>query len=351
MPRLAAPSVKRNASRLANVLDDAHIPYFMWGWTALGLMGQDWGFPEIDFVVPDTMIKDAAHALARAGNLICNDPGCPQGRQDRATSRALVIARDRFHMLPEKHFHLVGGNVLLLHRKSNIAWWLPDLQAGPPAADDPHFILSTDEERLPPRAVDGPSGPWTQYYPVKIMNPGSFTESIMIHGSSHSSNLKPVTLALAGKSPNIIFPDADLVSAVDWSAWGINMNFHESTSTKMSTASFWPNSRIARARSASHIPLTPRRLKCPEIKIIAKFSSEAEVIKQANSTTYGLAAACHTKDYKRAIRITNALRAGTTWVNMYNFVHWSVPFGGYKESGIGRESGEAVSEALRWGRG
>jgi hypothetical protein len=182
MPRLAAPSVKRSASRLANVLDDAHIPYFMWGWTALGLMGQDWGFPEIDFVVPDTMIKDAAHALARAGNLICNDPGCPQGRQDRATSRALVIARDRFHMLPEKHFHLVGGNVLLLHRKSNIAWWLPDLQAGPPAADDPHFILSTDEERLPPRAVDGPSGPWTQYYPVKIMIPGSFTESIMMCG-------------------------------------------------------------------------------------------------------------------------------------------------------------------------
>jgi aldehyde dehydrogenase (NAD+) len=42
--------------------------------------------------------------------------------------------------------------------------------------------------------------------------------------------------------------------------------------------------------------------------------------------------------------MTNALRAGTTWVNMYNFVHWSVPFGGYKESGVGRESGEAVLE-------
>lgn len=77
---------------------------------------------------------------------------------------------------------------------------------------------------------------------------------------------------------------------------------------------------------------------------IAKFSSEDEVIQQANNTTYGLAAACHTKDYECAIRVTNALRAGTTWVNMYNFVHWSVPFGGYKESGIGRECGEAVLE-------
>ncbi|KAL2812937.1 Aldehyde/histidinol dehydrogenase [Aspergillus granulosus] len=59
---------------------------------------------------------------------------------------------------------------------------------------------------------------------------------------------------------------------------------------------------------------------------IAKFSSEAEAIKQANNTTDGLAAACHTKNYERAIRVTNALRAGTTWVNMYNFVHWSTPF-------------------------
>lgn len=63
---------------------------------------------------------------------------------------------------------------------------------------------------------------------------------------------------------------------------------------------------------------------------VAKFSSEGDVIKQANDTRYGLAAACHTKDYERAIRVTNSLRAGTTWVNMYNFVHWSIPLDGYK---------------------
>ena len=77
---------------------------------------------------------------------------------------------------------------------------------------------------------------------------------------------------------------------------------------------------------------------------IVKFSTENEVIALANDTNYGLAAAVHTKDYECAIRMTNALQAGTTWVNMYNFVHWSIPFGGYKESGIGRECGDAALE-------
>lgn len=77
---------------------------------------------------------------------------------------------------------------------------------------------------------------------------------------------------------------------------------------------------------------------------ITKFKDESEVIEHANDTTYGLAAAVHTKDYERAVRVTGALKAGTTWVNMYNFVHWSIPFGGYKESGLGRECGEAVLE-------
>jgi len=77
---------------------------------------------------------------------------------------------------------------------------------------------------------------------------------------------------------------------------------------------------------------------------ITKFKSEEEVIKLANDTTYGLAGAVHTTDYQRAVRMTNALKAGTTWVNMYNLVHWSIPFGGYKQSGLGRECGEAVLE-------
>lgn len=60
---------------------------------------------------------------------------------------------------------------------------------------------------------------------------------------------------------------------------------------------------------------------------IAKFKTEEEVIELANDTSYGLAAGLHTKDYETAIRVTGELEAGTVWVNMYNFVHWSMPFG------------------------
>ena len=77
---------------------------------------------------------------------------------------------------------------------------------------------------------------------------------------------------------------------------------------------------------------------------IAKFKDEDEVVELANDTTYGLAAGIFTKDYERAVRVTSALKAGTTWVNLFNFVHWSMPFGGYKESGIGRECGDAALE-------
>jgi len=74
---------------------------------------------------------------------------------------------------------------------------------------------------------------------------------------------------------------------------------------------------------------------------IAKFKDEEEAIKLGNTTTYGLAAAVHTTNLNTAIRVSNALKAGTVWVNTYNTVHHQLPFGGFKESGIGRELGQA----------
>jgi len=77
---------------------------------------------------------------------------------------------------------------------------------------------------------------------------------------------------------------------------------------------------------------------------ISKFSTKEEVIATGNKSTYGLAAAVHTTNLNTAIEVSNALKAGTVWVNTYNTLHHQMPFGGYKESGLGRELGEAALE-------
>jgi aldehyde dehydrogenase (NAD+) len=78
------------------------------------------------------------------------------------------------------------------------------------------------------------------------------------------------------------------------------------------------------------------------VAAIAKFKTEEEVIELGNDSNYGLAAAVHTKDLNTAIRVSNALHAGTVWVNCAVMLSHQLPFGGYKESGIGRELGEAA---------
>jgi len=73
---------------------------------------------------------------------------------------------------------------------------------------------------------------------------------------------------------------------------------------------------------------------------IMKFSDYQDIIKRANRTTFGLAAGIITKDITRALTLAHNIRAGTVWVNCYDSFHASVPFGGFKTSGIGRELGE-----------
>ncbi len=73
---------------------------------------------------------------------------------------------------------------------------------------------------------------------------------------------------------------------------------------------------------------------------VAKFKDIDEVVKRANKTIYGLAAAVWTRDITKAHAIANRVRAGTVWVNCYDVFDAAAPFGGFKQSGIGRELGE-----------
>jgi len=74
---------------------------------------------------------------------------------------------------------------------------------------------------------------------------------------------------------------------------------------------------------------------------VIPFEDEADAIHVANDTIYGLACGVWTKDFRRALRVANAVDAGTVWVNNYRMVSLTAPFGGFKHSGIGRENGVA----------
>lgn len=65
-----------------------------------------------------------------------------------------------------------------------------------------------------------------------------------------------------------------------------------------------------------------------------------ELIERANNTNYGLAAAVFSNDLDKVNYLTQGIKAGTVWVNCYNILGVQAPFGGYKESGFGRELGE-----------
>ncbi|MGL4620492.1 MAG: aldehyde dehydrogenase family protein [Chroococcidiopsis sp.] len=77
---------------------------------------------------------------------------------------------------------------------------------------------------------------------------------------------------------------------------------------------------------------------------VIPFDTESEAIRIANGTNYGLASGIHTRDIKKAFRVANAMQSGTCWINCYNIYDVSVPFGGYKTSGFGRENGKEVME-------
>ncbi|KAH6971482.1 aldehyde dehydrogenase domain-containing protein [Ilyonectria sp. MPI-CAGE-AT-0026] len=244
----------------------------------------------------------------------------------------------------------------------------------------------------------------------KIAFTGSTVVGRQIMKAAAASNLKKVTLELGGKSPNIVFNDANLEETVDWVNFGIYYNhgqiccagsriyvqegiydkflealkkraeannvgdpFQEETFQGPQVSQLQYDrvmSYIDSGRTEGATVVTGgSRLGDkgyfiqptifsdvrPDMKImqeeifgpvcsVAKFKDEAEAIRLANDSTYGLAAGVHTQNLNTAIRVSNALQAGTVWINCYNMIHWALPFGGYKESGMGRELGEAALE-------
>jgi acyl-CoA reductase-like NAD-dependent aldehyde dehydrogenase len=80
--------------------------------------------------------------------------------------------------------------------------------------------------------------------------------------------------------------------------------------------------------------------------VISKGKDEEELVRLANDTNYGLAASIWTTNLKAGHRVASKIQAGTVWLNLHNFVFPSVPYGGYKDSGIGRELGREGLLAL-----
>jgi aldehyde dehydrogenase (NAD+) len=225
-----------------------------------------------------------------------------------------------------------------------------------------------------------------------------------------AGNLKRVSLELGGKSPNIIFPDADMKEAVPTSMMGVFFNSGQvcCAGTRIFVQKDMYDNVVDQLTTFSKgmsygDPLDPKTVMGPVVskeqfdrvksylevgkregatvtaggetgtgkgyfvkptvfsgvnnnmKIAREeifgpvataipFKDENDAILQGNDTEYGLAAAVWTRDVGRAHKVARALKAGTVWVNCYNQLDPISPFGGYKQSGFGRELGKHALE-------
>lgn len=240
----------------------------------------------------------------------------------------------------------------------------------------------------------------------KVAFTGSTEVGHLIMEAAAKSNLKRVTLELGGKSPNIVFADADMDQAIEGSHFALFFNQGQCCCAgsrlfvEEKCYDEFVERSVARARKRtvgdpfdgateqgpqvdndqfnkvmSYIDSGRRegaKLMCggervgdrgyfvaptvfadvqdnmkiaeeeifgPVMSII-KFKDMDEVVTRANKTIYGLAAAVWTRDIGKAHAIANSVRAGTVWVNCYDVFDAGAPFGGFKQSGIGRELGE-----------
>ena len=240
----------------------------------------------------------------------------------------------------------------------------------------------------------------------KVAFTGSTEVGQIIMTAAAQSNLKRVTLELGGKSPNIVFADADLYSAIEGVHLGLFLNQGQccTAGSRLFVEEKCYEEFVARTieRAKNRIVGDPFDLKTEQgpqisqvqfdkimhhievgmregaklrygghqigdrgffmeptvftdvenqmeiaqseifgpVMSIIKFKDINELVSQANHTKYGLAAGVWTKDLNKAHQVAHHLRAGTVWVNCYDAIDSAAPFGGFKQSGIGRELGE-----------
>jgi aldehyde dehydrogenase (NAD+) len=240
----------------------------------------------------------------------------------------------------------------------------------------------------------------------KVAFTGSTEVGHLIMKASAESNLKRVTLELGGKSPNIVFADADMDEAIEGSHQALFFNqgqcccagsrlfveekcydefveksvarakkrtvgdpFDKITEQGPQVDSDQFNKVMSYIEAGKQEKATLRTggkrvgdkgyfieptvfadvkddMKIAQEEIfgpvmsILKFKDIDEVVERANKTMYGLAAAVWTRDITKAHAIADSVRAGTVWVNCFDVFDAGAPFGGFKQSGLGRELGE-----------
>ena len=99
----------------------------------------------------------------------------------------------------------------------------------------------------------------------------------------------------------------------------------------------------SRSYTAINVPVMAARFRWRS-SAASRFSDPSDLVPKANDSEYGLAAGIWTKDIQKAHRVAAQLRAGTVWINCYNIFDAALRFGGYKQSGWGREMGHEVLE-------
>ena len=279
------------------------------------------------------------------------------------------------------------------------------------------FAELTQEAGLPEGVFNVVTGPGGKVGMALVRHPG--VDKIAFTGSTDvgkgimkeaAASLKRVSLELGGKSPNVVFADADLDAALRGALTGIFYNKGEvcaagsrllveqrvhdefvgklvdrvnglkvgdpmDKGTRMgpvvsaqqletvlsyvdagrregaTLAAGGERVRVGDGRGyfvqptvftgvSNAMRIAREEIFGPVLSVIP-FKDAEDAVAQGNETFYGLAAAVWTRDVGKALRVARALRAGTVWVNAYNLYDAALPFGGFKESGFGRELGQA----------